>query len=71
MHGLAQVFRTKYNFKVDVKEMHNDIHPQTQAFKHVSDFVYDEDGDRSLLIVYYAGHGWSEAANENSIKLSG
>ena len=25
--------------------------------KHLGDFVYDEDHPRTLLIVYYAGHG--------------
>ena len=25
--------------------------------KHLAEFVYDEDDPRTLLIVYYAGHG--------------
>jgi hypothetical protein len=30
---------------------------QVQINKHLADFVYDEDEEDTLLIIYYAGHG--------------
>ncbi len=30
---------------------------QVQINKHLATFVYDEDDEDTLLIVYYAGHG--------------
>lgn len=46
-------------------------HPQLQATKHVTDFVYDNDTPKGLLIVYYAGHGWAENNSVGRISLSG
>jgi len=31
--------------------------PQNQLNKFLADFVYDEDGEKTLLMIYYAGHG--------------
>lgn len=47
------------------------LHPQLQATKHVADFVWDNDGPRGLLIVYYAGHGWAEDNSVGRISLAG
>jgi hypothetical protein len=30
---------------------------QVQINKHLADFVYEEDAEDTLLIIYYAGHG--------------
>lgn len=48
--------------------MHVQIHPQVQATRNVSDFVYYEDHPRHLLIVYYAGHG---AEHDGKLLLAG
>jgi hypothetical protein len=47
------------------------LRPQQQAFKHLSDFVYNNDGPTNLLIVYYAGHGGpgSQANDSGEITL--
>lgn len=45
--------------------------PQHQAFRYLSEFVHEEDSTETLLIVYYAGHGWSEADDNGEIQLGG
>ncbi|KAF2162489.1 hypothetical protein M409DRAFT_27112 [Zasmidium cellare ATCC 36951] len=72
VRALREVFETRYNFKVvegmiDTK----DKYPQIQAFQHVSNFVASEDSENGLLLVYYAGHGHTEAASLGRITLSG
>jgi hypothetical protein len=44
--------------------------PQTQANKAVASFVYDNDREGALLIVYYAGHG-SPAKVRGDLRMSG
>jgi hypothetical protein len=51
--------------------MHTKTSPQKQAFKHLSDFVYANDALRTLLVVYYAGHGYQSARGTNRLALSG
>ena len=38
--------------------------------KFLSEWVYDEDGDNTLLIVYYAGHG-VPGQDPGQLKLAG
>jgi hypothetical protein len=45
--------------------------PQAQAFKHLSNFVHLNDASRTLLIVYYAGHGCEYPRGTGRIVLSG
>ena len=59
MDRLQKVFQDKYNFKVYRRQINDKKKPQVQAHKYLSDFVYEEDGERTLLIVYYAGHGFA------------
>lgn len=33
---------------------------QVQVNKHLADFLYEEDAEDTLLIIYYAGHGMSD-----------
>lgn len=61
----------KYHFQVQTKLMNDDTHPQEQAFQHLSNFVVDHREPRTLLIIYYAGHGYSSARNNGRIALSG
>lgn len=43
--------------------------PQQQAFKHVADFVAANDKPRTLLIIFYAGHGYSSIKRTGSTAL--
>ena len=47
-----------YRFSVHEKKLNreNGRSAQLQIQKHLADFVYDEDGEGTLLIIYYAGH---------------
>ena len=53
--------------------MHMRRRPQHQATKHVVDFVdvHDKTEPRTLLIVYYAGHGSADPNSFGRISLSG
>ena len=57
--ALADVFRGTYNFAVHPVSLRNNTNklPRHQIHKHVVNFVYDYDSPRSLLIIYFAGHG--------------
>jgi hypothetical protein len=55
------VFTNEYNFVVNHKEI-SSKKPTQQTSKFVTDFVYEHDEPDTLLIIYYAGHGWSKIA---------
>lgn len=61
----------QYQFHVSMKLMNCDTHPQLQAFLHLAEFANENDKPDTLLIVYYAGHGYSSANDHNRIALSG
>ncbi|KAL8775027.1 MAG: hypothetical protein Q9209_000506 [Squamulea sp. 1 TL-2023] len=65
--GLARMFRETYNYKVqNVKLNCNGCRlAQVQVNKRIADFVYDEDGPSTLLIVYYAGHGLTKRSERS------
>ncbi|KAL9040449.1 MAG: hypothetical protein Q9214_004482, partial [Letrouitia sp. 1 TL-2023] len=43
---------------------------QVQINKYIADFLYEKDGDKTLLIVYYAGHG-TPGSRPGRLELSG
>ena len=51
--------------------MNCETHPQTQAFQHLANFVATHTQPRTLLIIYYAGHGSSSGRGDSRIALSG
>lgn len=65
------MLQDQYHFHVRTRLIHAERDPQPQAFRYLSEFVDDENGPQRLLIIYYAGHGWSKAADDGKIKLSG
>lgn len=61
----------QYQFHVTLKLIDCDTHPQQQAFKHLSKFVASHERSDTLLIIYYAGHGYPSVKNQSCIALSG
>lgn len=51
--------------------MHTRTSPQSQAFKHLSNFVDAHDHPQTLLVVYYAGHGYESLTRPGCLTLSG
>ena len=61
VNELAGVLDTDYGFKVYNKPITaTGIKAQQQAHRNLADFVYQEDGPQGLLIIYFAGHGYSD-----------
>ncbi|KAI4175771.1 MAG: hypothetical protein LQ343_001384 [Gyalolechia ehrenbergii] len=56
---LARVWREVYRYKVRNIRLtcNGEQLAQVQINKTIADFVFDEDGPSTLLLVYYAGHG--------------
>jgi hypothetical protein len=62
LRRLRLTFEQTYGFKVyekQIKDAGSDGRkkPRTQVARHLSEFVDEEDFERGLLIIYYAGHG--------------
>lgn len=65
MAKLKEVFEKDYQFTVVETFLDKNVGPQKQLNKHLAAFVADYDDEDTLLIVYYAGHGWSKKSKEN------
>jgi len=59
---LADVFETEYKFTV-IKRHLEAARPQASVNYSLSKFVRDHGLENTLLIVYYAGHGWCDENN--------
>ena len=72
VEAFSAVLVEQFNYKVTpavLKIDHAQL-PQVQIGYHVSQFVYQEDGPNTLLIVYYAGHG-TPGSRPGNLALSG
>ncbi|KAL8740280.1 MAG: hypothetical protein Q9190_006998 [Brigantiaea leucoxantha] len=68
---LEELFKTTFNYEVKKVQLLNGKQlAQVQINKHIADFLFDEDGDNTLLIVYYAGHG-TPGQRPGRLELSG
>ncbi|KAF2231424.1 hypothetical protein EV356DRAFT_535543 [Viridothelium virens] len=58
---LATVFETRYGFEVRRRKLNNKKRAHIQMVKHLASFVnrFEDQSDSTLLIIYYAGHGWA------------
>jgi hypothetical protein len=63
------VFKEEYNFKTEIAYLEKDKRPQAQANLYLANFVYQYDAKNTLLIVYYAGHGWSPPSEPRNFYL--
>ena len=71
LKALQDVLRDDYNFTVELQLMDTVTPPQTQAFAHLGAFLHTHDTPRTLLIIYYAGHGYQTVRGTGFIGLSG
>ncbi len=70
---LASVFKDKYNFSVEFLKLTEDPRKKTQVrlMRKLSAFVDDNDDEDTLLIIYYAGHGFVRDDNPGQMELRG
>lgn len=59
VNELASVFKDIYKFEVK-RGILKEQRPQKQVNFHLAGFVNEHDKEHALLIIYYAGHGWSD-----------
>jgi hypothetical protein len=57
VNDLEDVFTEYFHYKVIKRQLTACRRPSIQVSKHLVDFVHAYDGESTLLIVYYAGHG--------------
>jgi len=62
------VFEKDYGFVVE-RELILRENPQRQIRKRLLAFLGDHDEEGTLLIVYYAGHGWKGPRTEKNFRL--
>lgn len=74
IEDLKDVFENTYHFTVRQKQLETGrdgkADPSAQLNHHLAQFIYEEDKDDSLLIVYYAGHGVRNV-KQNDLELLG
>lgn len=68
MDTLQDVFREIYNFHTTCLLLRQDEPRlmQVQIMKGLADFIFEQDGPYTLLIVYYAGHAIRGDVREGS-----
>lgn len=73
MGRLSAVFKDDYNFRVcpQILNTGQGKKPRHQIHKHLANFVHDEDGKDTLLIIYYAGHGVSDTTTGRLVLAQG
>jgi hypothetical protein len=67
VNALAKVLRETYKFEVVERLLNHKKRAQTQVNQHLANFVADHDDKHTLLIIYYAGHGWSEGSGQMTL----
>jgi hypothetical protein len=55
---LEKIFKGQYNFTTRQRQIKNTDNPQAELNNHLTQFVVDFDSEGTLLIIYYAGHGF-------------
>jgi hypothetical protein len=74
---LETIFKDLYNFEVRKEKLHHKERAQAQMNEHLATFVrkYEKERKSTLMIIYYAGHGWSDgsdgAESKRKLRLAG
>lgn len=63
---LSGVFENKYGYKVIRHRINSRKNPKKWLNKYLSNFVCKYDKEDTLLIIYYAGHGWSKLVSNTN-----
>lgn len=71
MNDLSQVFKTDYGFHVEKKKINNTENSQWDLIAHLSAFFRNHDSEQTLLIIYYAGHGWAPPSLHRDFNIHG
>lgn len=61
LRDLALIFEKDYHFNVQLEQLEESEKAQLQLEKILATFKYENEGSKNLCILYYAGHGFSEA----------
>lgn len=67
---LQHVFKNSYNFIVE-KVRIQQKKPEIEVLMHLSRVIFENNGNSTLFIVYYAGHGWNAGGPEGKFLLGG
>jgi hypothetical protein len=51
------IFADEFNFPTKVIDLNNITRPQLQLERNFVEFMAEYDGDQTLMIIYYTGHG--------------
>ena len=70
VEDLAGVLEKHYHFTVEKVSIGNKF-PQVEMTLHLSKFILDYSDKSTLLIVYYAGHGWDKGGPGGDFVLIG
>ncbi|EON69660.1 hypothetical protein W97_08941 [Coniosporium apollinis CBS 100218] len=69
---LAHVFKTVYGYTVVAKKLgKHGMLAQVQMNQILANFVAEEDSQNTLLIIYYAGHGFAKDGGPGKLNLAG
>jgi hypothetical protein len=66
VRDLQEVFKKCYGFTVVPHILDSSKNPQKDLNFYLSSFVHEYDAEGTLLILYYAGHGWSTLIGNDS-----
>jgi Caspase domain len=67
---LGRVFEKEYNFTVNKAPLETD-NAQKEMIFYLAQFLKEHDRKNTLLIIYYAGHGWAPPDQQEAMLISG
>ncbi|QDS77662.1 hypothetical protein FKW77_003042 [Venturia effusa] len=71
VEDLSHVFEHDYGFQVDTKMINSTENSQWDLMNHLTAFFSKYDSEQTLLIIYYAGHGWAPPSLHEEFNIHG